>query len=367
MATLQGLGHLNLASQAMIPGMPPIVVTAVVMPNAGVMHNPIQQLQHHKRLRSHATPLSVEEALHAARLEGLTLHAAPSIKTGFKGVSRGGKSSKKPFQAVRGQHSLGYYATAEEAALTYARFIAQEERQEQIAGGGDLKPKRERKHSGKITRWTPGEEELLRTQVNDLGSTGHWTEIATRLGTERTAAGVDQHWQIMCGRRKRRRTLKDDQKEGGALSEVNPGDAPLGSTNLLALGMSSSSAGHGVAPAACLRPLSAEVVPMPPLMAATDVQQQAVEPRAAAVEPPCEPVHVGTLASADVLDAGEVGRVDTHVGIIQAERAAPLSQGEVEAAAGLAAAGAGLPPGAAEPGSAVHAAAAVPMKEEEEA
>ena len=52
------------------------------------------------------------------------------------GVSRGGKSSKKPFQAVRGQHSLGYYATAEEAALTYARFIAQEERQEQIAGGG---------------------------------------------------------------------------------------------------------------------------------------------------------------------------------------------------------------------------------------
>ena len=86
MATLQGLGHLNLASQAMIPGMPPIVVTAVVMPNAGVMHNPIQQLQHHKRLRSHATPLSVEEALHTARLEGLTLHAAPSTKTGFKGA-----------------------------------------------------------------------------------------------------------------------------------------------------------------------------------------------------------------------------------------------------------------------------------------
>ena len=56
------------------------------------------------------------------------------------GVSRGGKSSKKPFQAVRGQHSLGYYATAEEAALTYARFITQEERQEQIAGGGAPTP-----------------------------------------------------------------------------------------------------------------------------------------------------------------------------------------------------------------------------------
>jgi len=36
---------------------------------------------------------------------------------------------------------------------------------------------------------------------------------------------VDQHWQIMCGRRKRRRA-KDDQSEGGALSELNTGEAP---------------------------------------------------------------------------------------------------------------------------------------------
>lgn len=85
-SAIQGLGHLNLASQALIPGMPPIVVTAVVMPNGQPVINPIHQLQQQKRLRSHATPLSIEEALHAARLEGLTLHAAPSTKTGYKGT-----------------------------------------------------------------------------------------------------------------------------------------------------------------------------------------------------------------------------------------------------------------------------------------
>lgn len=85
LAGMPALGHLNLAPQAMIPGLPPIVVTAVVMPNGAAVH-PIQQLQQQKRLRSHATPLSVEEALHAARLEGLALQVAPSTKTGYKGT-----------------------------------------------------------------------------------------------------------------------------------------------------------------------------------------------------------------------------------------------------------------------------------------
>ena len=85
LAGMPGLGHLNLAPQAMIPGLPPIVVTAVVMPNGAAVH-PIQQLHQQKRLRSHATPLTAEEALHAAKLEGLTLHVAPSTKTGYKGT-----------------------------------------------------------------------------------------------------------------------------------------------------------------------------------------------------------------------------------------------------------------------------------------
>ena len=49
--------------------------------------------------------------------------------TGFKGVSRNG-SAIKPFQANlynagRTNH-LGYFATAEEAALAVARFLGQE-------------------------------------------------------------------------------------------------------------------------------------------------------------------------------------------------------------------------------------------------
>ena len=135
-------GVLPLAAPGVLPGMPPIVVAAVVMPNGGT-----PQLTQQKRMRSTAPPLTAEEALHAAAVEGLTLHAAPSTKTGYKGaptvadpdaapnllhasarvqraclhasvtdvarpapvcagVSRGGKSAKKPFQAVRGAHSL---------------------------------------------------------------------------------------------------------------------------------------------------------------------------------------------------------------------------------------------------------------------
>jgi|TARA_B110001469_G_C9516358_1_gene257140 hypothetical protein len=68
--------------------------------------------------RSNNAPMSSEQALAAAREDGLTLIMAPATKTGYKGVSRGGKSSKKPYQAVRGPHSLGYYSTAEEVTFT---------------------------------------------------------------------------------------------------------------------------------------------------------------------------------------------------------------------------------------------------------
>eukprot|EP00908_Phaeocystis_cordata_P008197 Transcript_18861.p2 GENE.Transcript_18861~~Transcript_18861.p2 ORF type:complete len:422 (+),score=101.74 Transcript_18861:50-1315(+) len=158
--------------------------------------------------RANGAPLTAEEALAQARAEGLTLHTATNTKTGYKGVSRGGKSAKKPYQAVRGTNSLGYYATAEEAALAYARYI-EEERQHEESSCGEgvlfLKPKRERRQTGKITRWTEQEEQQLKALVDELGATGRWAEIASRLATERTPAGVDQHWQIMCGRRKRQR------------------------------------------------------------------------------------------------------------------------------------------------------------------
>ena len=72
--------------------------------------------------------MTKSEAHAAAAAEGLTLLRAENA-TGFKGVSRGGSVSK-PFQANlynagRTNH-LGYFATAEEAALAVARFLGQE-------------------------------------------------------------------------------------------------------------------------------------------------------------------------------------------------------------------------------------------------
>ena len=69
------------------------------------------------------------------------------------------------------------------------------------------KPKRQRKSSGKVARWTTEEEELLRALVDELGAGGHWAAIAERLAAggfqKRTGAGVDQHYQLMTGRRKK--------------------------------------------------------------------------------------------------------------------------------------------------------------------
>ena len=69
------------------------------------------------------------------------------------------------------------------------------------------KPKRQRKSSGKVARWTTEEEDLLRALVNELGAGGHWAAIAERLAAggfqKRTGAGVDQHYQLMTGRRKK--------------------------------------------------------------------------------------------------------------------------------------------------------------------
>ena len=84
-------GVLPLAAPGVLPGMPPIVVTAVVMPNGGT-----PQLTQQKRMRSTAPPLTAEEALHAAAVEGLTLHAAPSTKTGYKGAPTAADPDARP-------------------------------------------------------------------------------------------------------------------------------------------------------------------------------------------------------------------------------------------------------------------------------
>ena len=65
------------------------------------------------------------------------------------------------------------------------------------------KPKRHRTPGGKTQRWNPDEEEKLRLLVNEYGASGHWPLISEKLETGRTTAGVEQHWQILTGRRKR--------------------------------------------------------------------------------------------------------------------------------------------------------------------
>jgi len=70
-------------------------------------------------------PLTAEEAVRQAQAEGLTLLRSESGSTGYKGVSFYGSCKSKPYHAKgrRGGKTvhLGVFATAEEAALCYAR------------------------------------------------------------------------------------------------------------------------------------------------------------------------------------------------------------------------------------------------------
>ena len=64
--------------------------------------------------------MSEAEAIAAAAADSLQLEASDNL-SGFKGVLVRDSSLRKPFQAVHADESLGYYATAEEAALVYAK------------------------------------------------------------------------------------------------------------------------------------------------------------------------------------------------------------------------------------------------------
>ena len=72
-------------------------------------------------------PMTAEEAGRQAEAEGLTLLEADSI-SGYKGVSFNNNCKAKPYQAkvYRGGKSvsIGMFATAEEAALAFARASA---------------------------------------------------------------------------------------------------------------------------------------------------------------------------------------------------------------------------------------------------
>ena len=81
-------------------------------------------------------PLTAEEAVEQAEAEGLTLLKYASSSTGYKGVSsNSSKRGSKPYMTTvwRGGKNvtIGYFTTAEEAALCYARTP-----EAQAAGGG---------------------------------------------------------------------------------------------------------------------------------------------------------------------------------------------------------------------------------------
>ena len=71
--------------------------------------------------------MSEAEAHRLAEVEGLQLVPSSSSASGFKGISHNPNCSTRPFQAQINQggklHNLGYYSSAIEAALAYARHL----------------------------------------------------------------------------------------------------------------------------------------------------------------------------------------------------------------------------------------------------
>ena len=72
--------------------------------------------------------MTAEEALRQAEAEGLTLLRSESSATGYKGVAWNKRPKATPYHAQvrRGGEkvALGHFATAEEAALAFARDAA---------------------------------------------------------------------------------------------------------------------------------------------------------------------------------------------------------------------------------------------------
>lgn len=73
----------------------------------------------------------------------------------------------------------------------------------QLLAGQDPENTGKRKRKGLLApRWTSAEEDRLRMLVGELGER-KWSAIAERLESSRSAMAVEQHWQIMVGRRKK--------------------------------------------------------------------------------------------------------------------------------------------------------------------
>ena len=78
-----------------------------------------------------------------------------------------------------------------------------------VASSGQENAGKRKRKGLPAVRWTPTEEDRLRILVDEIGERG-WSTIAERLGSSRSATAVEQHWQIMVGRRRKAtpKTLK---------------------------------------------------------------------------------------------------------------------------------------------------------------
>eukprot|EP00316_Scyphosphaera_apsteinii_P000675 CAMPEP_0119299392 /NCGR_PEP_ID=MMETSP1333-20130426/1469_1 /TAXON_ID=418940 /ORGANISM="Scyphosphaera apsteinii, Strain RCC1455" /LENGTH=544 /DNA_ID=CAMNT_0007300803 /DNA_START=41 /DNA_END=1672 /DNA_ORIENTATION=+ len=87
--------------------------------------------------------------------------------------------------------------------------------QSQLGEGGESGKKRGRKSGTSVPRWNAEEEEKLKALVLELGDRA-WKQIAERLGTGRSVSGLEQHWQIMVGKRKRNGSVVEGNEESEA-------------------------------------------------------------------------------------------------------------------------------------------------------
>ena len=94
-------------------------------------------------------------------------------------------------------------------------------------GGGRT---RERKAPSSQPRWNAAEEELLVALVRSR--TSDWFEIATRLGTGRSAAAVQQHHEILCGMRRPGKARLARASEAVQRQAMNP---PIGLASAFAI------------------------------------------------------------------------------------------------------------------------------------
>lgn len=81
-------------------------------------------------------------------------------------------------------------------------------------------PKRKRTCGSSVPRWTLEEEERLVGLVEFLGLKS-WALISKELGTNRSGSGVEQHWNIMTGKRKRNGKSCNDQSPGSGVEVLD--------------------------------------------------------------------------------------------------------------------------------------------------